>query len=180
MGPKPPLNNWISNGNTYVNNDNIPARQICFNSKKSHVITVFTVFRLLTDFVSLYHKKHLVWNQQFNQNQTLMEQSLDGPLSKLCPAIALSHQDGHHSAVALLLKAALIQVSDYRLLGASGLCNVLQIVVCPFVLFLLAIVLSVLSRFTDCDYPFGTFKLFLFRNFGNETSNYFDYYEIKD
>jgi hypothetical protein len=26
-----------------------------------------------------------------------------------------------HSAVALLLKAALIQVSDYRLLGASGL-----------------------------------------------------------
>jgi hypothetical protein len=31
-------------------------------------------------------------------------------------------QDGHHSAVALLLKAALIQVSDYRLLGASG-CN---------------------------------------------------------
>jgi hypothetical protein len=30
-------------------------------------------------------------------------------------------QDGRHSAVALLLKAALIQVSDYRLLGASGL-----------------------------------------------------------
>jgi hypothetical protein len=35
--------------------------------------------------------------------------------------MVLSHQDGHHSAVALLLKAALIQVSDYRLLGASGL-----------------------------------------------------------
>ena len=66
------------------------------------------------------HKKHLVWNQQFNQNQTLMEQSLDGPLPKLCPAVVLSHQDGCHSAVALLLKAALIQVSDYRLLGASG------------------------------------------------------------
>jgi hypothetical protein len=31
-----------------------------------------------------------------------------------------SHQDGRHSAVALLLKAALIQMSDYRLLGASG------------------------------------------------------------
>jgi hypothetical protein len=29
-------------------------------------------------------------------------------------------QDGRHSAVALLLKAALIQVSDCRLLGASG------------------------------------------------------------
>jgi hypothetical protein len=46
---------------------------------------------------------------------------LDGPLPKWCPAVALSHQDGHHSAVALLLKAALIQVSDYRLLGASGI-----------------------------------------------------------
>jgi hypothetical protein len=33
----------------------------------------------------------------------------------------LSHQDGCRSAVALLLKAALIQVIDYRLLGASGL-----------------------------------------------------------
>ena len=38
---------------------------------------------------------------------------------------------------------------------------VLQIVVCPFVLFLLAIVLSVRLRLTDYDYPFGIFKLFL-------------------
>jgi hypothetical protein len=38
---------------------------------------------------------------------------------------------------------------------------VLQIVVCPFVLFLLAIVLSVLLRYTDSDYPFGIFKLFI-------------------
>jgi hypothetical protein len=43
---------------------------------------------------------------------------LDGPLPKWCPAVALSRQDGRHSAVALLLKAALIQVSDYRLLGS--------------------------------------------------------------
>jgi hypothetical protein len=49
-----------------------------------------------------------------------MEYSLDGPLPKLCPAVTLSHQDGRHSSVALLLKAALIQVSDYRLLRASG------------------------------------------------------------
>ena len=76
------------------------------------------------------HKNHLVWNQQLNQNQTLMEQSLDGRLSKLCPAVALSHQDGRQSAVALLLKAALIQVSNYRLLGASCLF---------FVIFLLAV-----------------------------------------
>jgi hypothetical protein len=33
--------------------------------------------------------------------------------------------------------------------------------VCPFVLFLLAIVLSDLFRFTDSDYPSGIFKLFL-------------------
>jgi hypothetical protein len=46
---------------------------------------------------------------------------LDGPVPKWCPAVALSRQDGRHSAVALLLKAVLIQVSDYRLLGASGL-----------------------------------------------------------
>jgi hypothetical protein len=51
---------------------------------------------------------------------------LDGPLPKLCPVVALSHQDGHHSAVALLLKAALIQVSDYRLLGASGYSSFLK------------------------------------------------------
>jgi hypothetical protein len=38
---------------------------------------------------------------------------------------------------------------------------VLQIFVCPFVLFLLAIILSVLLRYTDSDYPFGIFKLFL-------------------
>jgi hypothetical protein len=38
---------------------------------------------------------------------------------------------------------------------------VLSIVVCPFVLFLLAIVLSVLLRYTVSDCPFGIFKLFL-------------------
>jgi hypothetical protein len=37
----------------------------------------------------------------------------------------------------------------------------LLIVVCPFVLFLLIIVVSVLLRYTDSDYPFGIFKLFL-------------------
>jgi hypothetical protein len=36
---------------------------------------------------------------------------------------------------------------------------VLLIVACPFVLFLLDIVLSVLLRYTDCDCPFGIFKL---------------------
>jgi hypothetical protein len=34
---------------------------------------------------------------------------------------------------------------------------ILLIVVCPFVLFLLAIVLYVLLRYTDSDYTFGIF-----------------------
>jgi hypothetical protein len=38
---------------------------------------------------------------------------------------------------------------------------VLLIVVCPFVLFLLAIVLAVLLQYTDSDFPFGVFKLFM-------------------
>jgi hypothetical protein len=40
---------------------------------------------------------------------------------------------------------------------------VLLIVVCPFVRFLLVIVLSVLLRYTDYNGPFGVFKLFLER-----------------
>jgi hypothetical protein len=39
------------------------------------------------------------------------------------------------------------------------ICSNIHIKVCPFVLFRLAIVLSVLW-FTDSDYPFGIFKLF--------------------
>jgi len=42
-----------------------------------------------------------------------------------------------------------------------GSLYVLKIIVCPFVIFLLAIVLSVLFRFTDSDYLFGILKLFL-------------------
>ena len=41
----------------------------------------------------------------------------------------------------------------------SFLCNVLLIVVCLFVPFLLVIVFSVLLRFTDCDYPFSIFNI---------------------
>ena len=41
------------------------------------------------------------------------------------------------------------------------LCNVLYIIVYPSFLFVLAIVLSVLLRFTDSHYPFEIVKLFL-------------------
>jgi len=41
------------------------------------------------------------------------------------------------------------------------MCNVLLIVICPFILFFLPIVLSDLLRFTDSNSPLGIFKLFL-------------------
>jgi hypothetical protein len=71
---------------------------------------------------------------------------LNGPLPKWCPAVALSRQDGRHSAVALLLKAALIQVSDYRLLGASGFSGPLYCLS----FFLWAIVLFVILSLGRC------------------------------
>ena len=49
----------------------------------------------------------------------------------------------------------------YMLLDLQFYVYVLQNIVCLFVLFLLTIVLSVLLRFTDSDYPFGIFKLLL-------------------
>ena len=47
------------------------------------------------------------------------------------------------------------------LLNLQFFVYVLQIVVCPFVQLLLAIVFSVLIRYTDSDYSFSIFKLFL-------------------
>jgi len=40
------------------------------------------------------------------------------------------------------------------------MCSDLEIIVCHFVLILLAIALSPLLRFTASDYPFGIFELF--------------------
>ena len=49
----------------------------------------------------------------------------------------------------------------FMLLDLEFYMYVLLIVVCPFVLFILAIVFSGIRRYTDSDYPFGFFKLFL-------------------
>jgi hypothetical protein len=49
-----------------------------------------------------------------------LKPNFDGIVIGWSSSKIVSHQDGRHSAVALLLKAALIQVSDYSLLGASG------------------------------------------------------------
>jgi hypothetical protein len=56
----------------------------------------------------------------------------------------------------------LIPLVDQELLSLSGTPEFTPGFVCPFVLFLFAIVLSVLLRFTDSDNPFGIFKLFLY------------------
>ena len=54
------------------------------------------------------------------------------------------------------------EFSEVRFTRSLVLCVCfLQIVVCPSVLFLLAIVLSVLLRLTGSDYPIGIFKLIL-------------------
>ena len=97
-----------------------PLPKLCLEIPPSDQDGCTAELNLTQDPMGNSHTNLHVWNQQLNQNQTLMAQSLDGPLPKLCSAVTLSHQDGHHSSVALLLKAALIQVSDYRLLGASG------------------------------------------------------------
>jgi len=47
-----------------------------------------------------------------------------------------------------------------------------------FVLFLLAIVLSVLLRFQDSDYPFAIFKLFLVNNSLPSCFFFFNKYEM--
>jgi hypothetical protein len=61
----------------------------------------------------------------------------------------------------------------------SGICVTQSLVLCvcivdrSFVLFILAIVLSVLLRFMDSDYPFDIFKLFLRINNISKLSPFF-------
>ena len=112
------LLNW--NQNLIKQSLDGPLPKLCLLVPPSEQDGCTAVLSLTQDPMGNSHKNHVVWNQQLNQNQTLMEQSFDGPLPKLCLAVTLSHQDGCHRAVALLLKAALIQVSDYMLPGASG------------------------------------------------------------
>ena len=53
-------------------------------------------------------------------------------------------------------------LSGVRVIRSFVLCVCcFQIAVCTFVLFLLAIVLYIRHRYTNYDYPFGIFKLFL-------------------
>ena len=77
-----------------------------------------------------------------------------------------SEHDGYHqwSRNCLPFRSTWVHprfLVGFLLLDLSFYVYVLSIVVCPFVLFILAIVLSVLLPYTDSDYPFGNFKLFL-------------------
>ena len=47
--------------------------------------------------VNTSHFNLLLRNHWINCNQTLVEWSLDGPLSKLCPVIPTSNQDGRQA-----------------------------------------------------------------------------------
>ena len=47
------------------------------------------------------HKNLLVWNQLLNWNQTLIKQSLGGPLPKLCLVVPPSDQDGCTAVLSL-------------------------------------------------------------------------------
>jgi hypothetical protein len=47
--------------------------------------------------VNISHFNLLLRNHWANCNQTLVERSLDGPLSKLCPVIPTSNQDGRQA-----------------------------------------------------------------------------------
>jgi hypothetical protein len=57
---------------------------------------------------------------------------------------------------------------------------VLLIVVCLFVLFHLTIVFSVLLRFTDSNYPFSIFKLFLKQVKTFTFDHFLKFYSIKE
>ena len=71
---------------------------------------------LTQDPMGSSNKKHLLWNQYIVAQ---LEPNFDGIVIGWFSSKIVSG-----SAVALLLKAALIQVSDYRLLGASFVpCN---------------------------------------------------------
>ena len=68
------------------------------------------------------------------------------------------HLNQKQNEIMIILNRSYLQKHDGATSRAGTL--VLWIVVCPFVLFLLAIVLSVLLRFRDSDYSFSIFKLF--------------------
>ena len=64
---------------------------------KGHVSYCHHWASVVRPSVNFSHFNQLLWSHWANLNQTLVEWSLDGPLSKMCPVIQTSNQDGRQT-----------------------------------------------------------------------------------
>ena len=134
---------------------------------------MFEVFRVKNhDFTP---KKHIFFQSQGGARRVRLP-PLDPPLNSATFFIQVHVpcQGSERSRICVsILPVFLLRILPKHPSSPPGFCwfmlldlqfyvYVLQTAVCPSVLFLLGIVLSVLLRFTDSDYPFGIFKLFLY------------------
>ena len=127
---------------------------------RNHVF-LLTLLQILP-MCSFHYRCELIVQPRCLADETICRMYLLRVFSVMVITLHLSRQ------VSLVEQELLTRVHPRFLLGFVLLdlqfyMYVLQIVVYPFVLFLLTIVLSVLLRYTDSNYPFGIFKLFLSR-----------------
>ena len=98
---------------------------------------------------------------KLNVNVMLIITTSKNHLLVLFNAYQYCSMQGYFSLIRFKFKLVLLfpMSDEVYFINLQFYVDVLQIVVCPFVLFLLAIVLSVLLRCTYSDYLFGIFKL---------------------
>jgi hypothetical protein len=63
--------------------------------------------------VNISHFNLLLRNHWTNCDQTLVEWSLDGPLSKVCPVIPTSNQDGHQAENSYMARSSLTYIPGF-------------------------------------------------------------------
>ena len=128
---------------------------------------------IFTNKVSWYHdsnwrERHWQVRNMFQYNDDVIEDTLTNNVNDLKRAyfiicVLIWHEWCHKwSKNCIHFRGSWVHpqvLVGFVLLDHKLYVYVLEIVVCPFVLFPLVIVLSVL-RFTDSDYLFGMFKLF--------------------
>ena len=103
-----------------------------------------------------------IFNYTLISEATTVLISRGRPKQNICVKYRIQHICvKHRICFTILLLTNVWPVNISVISWRSVLLVVFYIVVCPFVLFLLVIVLSVL-RFMDSDYPFCIFKLFLY------------------
>jgi len=127
---------------------------------KLSVVAVIFIFSLLV-YTLVFYKEHL--GNPHRSKATKHTLKFNKHISMLNKHISTEH-DIDCSYIHDIIRTRndlSLQLNSMRRIIGQMQCEVIVIVVCPFVLFLLAIVLSVLLRYTDSDYPFGIFKLFL-------------------